>query len=192
MNWLIPLLSGAGNGLLGGRYLHEKLGRKKRLFWLLLAGLHELCWLVSFFGREPGAKSFFCGFLASDLILLSVMDLETRQIPAELLGYLLILAVWARLFLPGSIWYYGAGVLPAVFLWLFYLLWPKAYLGGGDIKLLGICGIFLGPEKITAALFGASALALLCWGAAGKEGERSRELAFGPYLSIAVFIAALC
>lgn len=76
---------------------------------------------------------------------------------------------------------------------LLITLLSKGAFGGGDIKLMAACGIFLGREVIVIsaviALFlgGAYSLFLL---AAGRAGRRT-SFAFGPFLCLGMVVGKL-
>lgn len=66
-------------------------------------------------------------------------------------------------------------------------------LGGGDIKLLGAVGFFIGWQNILLAIVLGSCIALICvkFLQAIKVKEADAPFAFGPYLSIAFIITAM-
>ncbi len=65
--------------------------------------------------------------------------------------------------------------------------------GGGDIKLMAVCGLILGWQNTLLAMF----IAIVLAGAYGvylmasKKIEKGGHIAFGPYLCVGVFIALL-
>lgn len=62
--------------------------------------------------------------------------------------------------------------------------------GSGDIKMMGAAGVFLGVSKIWSAfcssVFFAGFYLILCQIVKGDEGKRS--IAFGPFLSLGIFM----
>ncbi len=82
-------------------------------------------------------------------------------------------------------WVIGGGIgfgFPLLVTWLFYKIRGQVGLGGGDIKLYGILGIFLGPTGIVfniflscflGAILGLTFIAL-------KKMSREKPMAFGP------------
>lgn len=73
------------------------------------------------------------------------------------------------------------------------LVIPGAF-GGGDIKLMAVSGLFLGPSSIVCAML----LGLLTGGIYGavmlKSGKLGRkdQFAFGPFLALGLAAAACC
>jgi leader peptidase (prepilin peptidase)/N-methyltransferase len=70
--------------------------------------------------------------------------------------------------------------------YLFYKIKGQIGLGGGDIKLFGILGLYLGPEGIVQLIF----LSSLCGSIFGiiliafKKLPKDKPFAFGPYILI--------
>lgn len=86
-----------------------------------------------------------------------------------------------------------AGLL--VFAVVFERITGRASMGGGDVKLLAMCGLYLGLSATLIALMAACVLAL-----AGEamRARRSSDLrpdaffAFGPYIAVASCAVAVC
>lgn len=76
-------------------------------------------------------------------------------------------------------------------LMLLYLLSKGKAIGGGDIKLLAVSGIFLGRSKNILA-FILACFAVACFYPFRKKlfGKRKR-LAFGPYLSLGIMVSLI-
>jgi leader peptidase (prepilin peptidase)/N-methyltransferase len=118
------------------------------------------------------------------------IDFDHKILPDSLnlilLGLFLIYSFfhfhWTHWFLGGALGF----LFPLTITWVFYLLRGQVGLGGGDIKLFGILGIYLGPEQILKNIFlscfvGAIVGALLIWKSVIKKNE---PLAFGPFIII--------
>jgi prepilin signal peptidase PulO-like enzyme (type II secretory pathway) len=132
---------------------------------------------------------FSMGVFACFLCII-VIDARHKIIPN---GINLYLAITFFLFSVMSnsweFWLLGAviGILfPLTVTWIFYLLKGEVGLGGGDIKLYGALGLFLGPLGIVqniflscfvGALFGGSLLAF-------KVIDRKTPIPFGPFIII--------
>jgi len=80
--------------------------------------------------------------------------------------------------------------VPLLITWIFYKIRGQVGLGGGDIKLFGILGLYLGPVGIVfniflSSLFGALVGSLLI---AFKKLTKDKPMAFGPaIILVAVF-----
>ncbi len=133
----------------------------------------------------------FC-MCASILLVISVIDWRTYEIPMGcniLVGVLGII----HLFLDLAHWYQyviGFFVVSGLFL-IIYLVTRGRGIGGGDIKLMAAAGLLLGwQEALLALVIGAVAgsvihLTLM------KIKKKENILAFGPYLSLGIFISML-
>ena len=89
----------------------------------------------------------------------------------------------------GGVFGFGGFYLIAL---LFEKLSGKEGLGGGDIKLAGVCGLMLGWERLLLSLLVATLPAAIVMTVAtrGKEGEE-RQFPFGPFLVTGFAISLL-
>ncbi|MEG2770590.1 MAG: A24 family peptidase, partial [Oscillospiraceae bacterium] len=76
---------------------------------------------------------------------------------------------------------------------LIFALVIKGSFGGGDIKMMAICGFFLGWKNTLFATFvgfivGGIAVVLML---AFKKVKKGMHIPFGPWLAIGVFVAML-
>jgi prepilin signal peptidase PulO-like enzyme (type II secretory pathway) len=138
-------------------------------------------------------------WIASILLAISIIDYKTFIIPFPLifsafLGLLLYILLntgqW-RISLWGGIM--GVGYLSLVFL-LTSALFNKQTLGFGDLQLITITGMWLGPVNVLLSIFLSAIFALIMWGIISlfKGFDRNRAMPFGPYLSgSAIFLYIL-
>jgi leader peptidase (prepilin peptidase)/N-methyltransferase len=128
--------------------------------------------------------------LTSILIVVSFIDIEHQIIPNKLIIFTLVIGI---IFLPiSSISFMNAliGMILGGGTLLLLALAPGV-LGGGDIKLMFVLGIFLGARGVLFALFLAFVIAsiisilLLIF----KIKKRKDYIPFGPFLAIGSFIA---
>jgi leader peptidase (prepilin peptidase)/N-methyltransferase len=129
------------------------------------------------------------------LVPCALIDLERRIIPNRITGPASVLAIALGLALdPGGeprrlLWAAIAGG----FLLITALAHP-AGMGMGDVKLLGMMGLFLGAPVVVAlivALLGSAATGILLARRHGVAVARKTGLPFGPYLAVGGIIAAL-
>lgn len=136
------------------------------------------------------------GLCGSVLIILSVIDLRTFEIPIQLNVSILLLGL-IRLGLDYENWlqYVIGFISVSGFLYLVLLLstWilKKEGIGGGDIKLMAAAGLLLGWKLIVLSLMLGCILGSIIHVTimAVKKGEQM--LAFGPYLSLGIIIAMI-
>lgn len=139
--------------------------------------------------------SLWCVFMLY-LIIAAFIDFDTEMIPNSLnvaglvagLAYLALNLSDAFNLLLGAV--VGGGILLAFDL-LARLILKKPGFGGGDIKLMAVCGLFLGWYGALAALWlavaagGAFAVFLLLT----KRAGRGSYFAFGPFLCAGAAVA---
>lgn len=158
----------------------------------LIEAANGVLWCLAFsrFGLAP--DFLLASLLCSALLMLSVVDARTREIPPGANVFLFALGA-LRALLHFSDWtQYAIGLFAvSVPLLLVYLLSKGRAIGGGDIKLMAACGLFLGWKQIVFAFFLACVLGTLVHLPLMALKKAGRELAMGPYLSAGVFIALL-
>ncbi|MBP3339610.1 MAG: prepilin peptidase [Lachnospiraceae bacterium] len=136
----------------------------------------------------------FC-LCTSALLVLSVIDWRTYEIPVQLNIFILITGI-ARVInyrnnsdeiielLIGMI------AVSVPLLLLFYLTKGRG-IGGGDVKLMAAAGLLVGVGNIVLALVLGCVIGSIIHIALMKICKRDNVLAFGPYLSIGIFITML-
>jgi len=129
------------------------------------------------------------------LVPCALIDLEQRIIPNRITGPAAVLALGLGLAL-------DAGGEPRRLLWAaiaggFLLIASFANpsgMGMGDVKLLGVMGLFLGRPVIVGlllALFGTVVAGIVIARRHGVRAARKTGLPFGPYLALGGLVAAL-
>jgi len=212
-NDLIPLWSYIR---LGGRCRYC---RSPIPFWLPLVELTTglMFVLISYlFGLTSGIGfsaanivSLFHYFLVSSLLLVIFFsDLKYHLIYDQIVYTAIGIALLYHLlclFMPNVLpithyalpitHYFLSAFFSAAFFYLLYALGPKIFhqdtMGLGDVKLAFLMGLLLGYPKIIIALY----LAFLTGALVGvililvKKAERKSQIAFGPFLVGATFVA---
>ncbi len=144
--------------------------------------------------RQSAAAAVLSGLLVLLLVPCAVVDLEHRIIPNRLTGYGSLAALVLGLTLNPAgepqrlLWAAIAGgfLLAAA-------LANPAGMGMGDVKLLGMMGLFLGRPVIVAlllALVGTVVTAGVLAARRGVRATRKTGLPFGPYLAAGGIVAA--
>ena len=130
--------------------------------------------------------------MTSGLIVLSVIDWRSYEIPASVNVYLFVLGV-ATLVLDFRDWQrhiFGAACVSGI-LALVYVLSNGALIGGGDVKLMFTCGLIIGWYRIILAFFLACIVASIAHLILMRVKNAGNVLAMGPYLSAGIFLSAL-
>ena len=128
----------------------------------------------------------------SALLALSVIDLRTFEIPVGFNIFILVLGVVRAIYDYEHIVTYLIGmVCVSGFLFILFLLTGGRGIGGGDIKLMAAAGLLIGWKNIIIALFLGCILGSIIHIALMIILKKERMLAFGPYLSLGIFLAML-
>ena len=129
--------------------------------------------------------SIFSAFLVHFIV-----DLKHQILPDSINVFLgCLFFVVALVTKPWTHWLIGFGLglgFPLLVSWLFYLLRGQIGLGGGDIKLYAVLGIYLGPIAVLQNIF------LSCFLGAivgiilmlTKVIKKENPIAFGPFIII--------
>lgn len=128
------------------------------------------------------------------LLAITMIDYDTMEIPNGLVLALFV-PIIGMMFLPSEITILERVIgffVVSLPMYLLTRLIPDCF-GGGDIKLIAVCGILLGWKLTLLATFislllgGGNAIYLLL----KKKTEKSSYMAFGPYLSIGIMVSLL-
>ncbi len=139
---------------------------------------------------------FYYSLFVCLLIIVIFVDLKHMIIPDEIsIGG--IIAGFVMSFFSSNIRWeqsligilIGGGILYAIIL-IYYLFTKKEGMGGGDVKLLGMIGAFLGYKSIFFVIFSASLIGTVIAVPFMIIKRKSKNFAipFGPFLSIGALI----
>lgn len=184
---LIPVLSWL---LLRGKC--RRCGKKISIQYPLVELADGFLYLFIFYANGINAVSVLYCLMASALLVLSVIDARTCEIPVGLNLFLLALGC-VRIALDREHWpVYAAGFFAiSIFLELIRLLSKGKAIGGGDVKLMAAAGLLLGWKKIILAFFIGCIAGAVIHTIRMKISGAGRILALGPYLSAGILLSAL-
>ena len=189
MKWydMIPVFSWL---LLGGKCRSCK--SKISLQYPVIELLNGILYVVICLVNGMDLFSLIYCLMTSALLTLSLIDWRTYEIPPGINGFLFILGVAAAVLDRGNLLSHLAGmVCVSGFLGILYLISRGRAIGGGDIKLMFVCGLILGWKQIILAfLLGCIIGSVIHLIRIRVQGE-GHVLAMGPYLSAGIFLAAL-
>jgi leader peptidase (prepilin peptidase) / N-methyltransferase len=133
-----------------------------------------------------GAPGLIGAFTAAVLIVLSVIDLDSRRLPNRIVLPSAGLVLAARLASTPEHWkaWIGASLGAFACFLVLALIYP-AGLGMGDVKLALLLGAALGGAVLPALLVGALAAGVAGVVVLARQGlgARRRALPFGPFLA---------
>lgn len=146
-------------------------------------------------GQSTVATAVLRAVMVALLVPCALIDIERRVIPNRITGLGSLAAIAIGLVL-------DAGGEPRRVLWAgiaggFLLISALAYpagMGMGDVKLVGMMGLFLGPAVVVAllvALLGNVCAAAVLAVRHGLRAALKTGLPFGPYLAVGGLLAAL-
>ena len=125
--------------------------------------------------------------LISLLIIIVVSDLHYMLIPNKVLLFFVSIVVPMRIFIPMDPWWEPvAGFILGFSLLFLIALVTKGGMGGGDVKLFAVLGLFLGWQGVLicfffSCLYGALIGGLALW--LGKV-KRREPIPFGPFIAL--------
>ena len=139
-------------------------------------------------------KIFIASLFLFLLLVMAWIDGKTRKIPDRSIGALIIIGIVMFFVFPEiglSERISGAFCISVPFLFI-NLLIPGSF-GGGDIKLMAVCGAILGRRGIVDAFVIAVFISgvYVAWSLARKKMNRSSCFAFGPFLCFGISVT-LC
>ena len=189
---LVPLLSWV---LLRGKCRHcqQPIG----FIYPVVEMATALLWLVCFL--RLGLTPFLPVMLAitTALLIMAFIDAKTKEIPDGIQWFLLGIGIIWNIYAAKA----GYNVFQENFFGLFAVSVPLFFIavlsrggmGGGDIKLMAVCGFIIGWELIFLALALASIIgtALMLPRYLLRRDEASRIVPFGPFLAVGIFLSAV-
>lgn len=151
-----------------------------------------ILYLLVFYVNGFQISSFLYCFLASALIVLSVIDFRTFEIPIGINIFIFVLGV-IRVITDYENWLlYVIGFFAvSSFMAIVILLTKGKGFGGGDMKLMASAGLLIGWKDIVLAFFLGCIIGSICHVTRMAITKADHVLAFGPYLAIGIFITAL-
>jgi len=186
-NDLVPLFSYL---FLHGRC--RKCNKKLSVQYPLVEAINGILYVVIVIFNGWVWDSLILCLLVSALLVLSVIDFKTYEIPLGINIYILALGLITTLidytnFLDHVIGFFAVSVV------LYFLIWVSKgrAIGGGDMKLMATCGLLLGWKLIILAFLLGCILGALIHVIRMKVSKIDHVLAMGPYLAAGVFIASL-
>lgn len=162
----------------------------------IVEALNGIMWVLTFIICGWSVDSILICLVISALIVLSVIDWRTYEIPFGINVCIFLLGVvrlvykcikaGTRATLPEYIIGFFA---VSLFLFLIFLITKGKGIGGGDIKLMAASGLFLGWKlSLLSLIFGCFFGSVIHIARMKLSGE-GRVLAMGPYLSAGILVA---
>lgn len=184
---LVPLFS-----YLALRGKCRKCGSRISVQYPLVEALNGGLYLLIFWRYGLSVDSLLYCLLFGALIVLSVIDFRTYEIPVGINIFILTLGL-IRMVTDLSHWLsYGIGLLSvSVPLLLTYLVTKGRGIGGGDVKLMAAAGLLIGWKLNVLGFLLGCILGSVIHVCRMKLSGEGRTLAMGPYLAMGIAISVL-
>ncbi|HEX3076747.1 MAG TPA: prepilin peptidase [Lachnospiraceae bacterium] len=158
--------------------------------------LVELCngvlYIIIFLANGFHIESVLYCLATSTLLVISFIDFKTFEIPPMcnlIIGVLGIIELGLHI---GDWKLYIIGFFAvSTFLLLIFWITKGRGIGGGDIKLMAAAGLLLGWKLVIVAFLWGCILGSIIHILRMKISREENVLAFGPYLSMGVFLAMI-
>jgi prepilin signal peptidase PulO-like enzyme (type II secretory pathway) len=141
-----------------------------------------------------GAAGLIAAFTCAVLVVLSIIDFESRRLPDRIVLPSAALVLAARLVTAPEHWgaWLGAS-LGAAACFLVLALVSSGGLGMGDVKLMLLLGAALGGAITSALVIGTLAGAAAALVLIARDGRRAlrRRIAYGPFLAFGAIAVLL-
>ncbi len=158
----------------------------------IVEAVNGLLYLVVFLVNGLNIESIIYCLLSSALIVLSVIDWRTYEIPLGINLFILVLGILHLLIDLKSWQKYVVGFLcVSLFLWILFVVSKGRAIGGGDVKLMAVAGLLIGWQNIILAFFIGCIIGSVIHLTRMKISGAERVLAMGPYLAVGIFISTL-
>jgi leader peptidase (prepilin peptidase)/N-methyltransferase len=158
----------------------------------IIEATNGVLYLLVFIINGFSVQSILYCLLMSALLVLSVIDWRTYEIPVGINIFILCLGILQVITDYKGWMNYLAGFLcVSILLELILLISRGRAIGGGDVKLMAAAGLLLGWKRIILAFFLGCIVGSVIHLLRMKLSGADRVLAMGPYLSLGIAIAAL-
>lgn len=170
------------------RYCGAKLAKQYPAVEFLNGALYVVVFAVHGLSLE---SVLYC-FLTSALLVLSVIDYRTLEIPIKINFVILMIGILHVVIDLQNVIHYVIGFFSVSLFLLFCLILTRGRgIGGGDIKLMAVAGLCLGWQNIVLALVIGCVVGSVIQCIIIAVTKNKTKFAMGPYLSFGIFVAML-
>lgn len=170
------------------RYCKTKLSAQ----YPVIEAANGLMWLAIFFINGISIETLLICAMSSGLLAMSVIDWRTYEIANGWHFYFASIAAIQMALVPSQWLDYVIGFFcVSIPLATIYFISGGRAIGGGDVKLMAACGLFLGWKNAILALLIGCIVGSIVHIIRMKVSGANRVLAMGPYLAIGILSASL-
>lgn len=170
----------------------RKCSEKISIQYPIIECLNGILYVLIFMTHGFWIESIIFCALTSALIVLSVIDFRTFEIPIGINIFIGILGmIRVALDLENIVEYIIGFCCVSGFLLFIYFLTKGRGIGGGDIKLMAVCGLILGYKFIILGFILGCIIGSVIHLIRMKISNKDHILAFGPYLAMGIVLSLL-
>ena len=158
----------------------------------IIEALNAVLYFVVFYVNGITFQSSIYCFVTSALLVISVIDFRTFEIPLGLTIFIGVMGIVcaAMDYKPISLYIIGMCSV-GLFLEILFILSNGNWIGGGDATLMRAAGLVVGWKKIIVAFFLACILGAVIHSIRMKVSDEDHVLALGPYLAMGIYIVMI-
>lgn len=154
----------------------------------IVEALNALLYLLIFYVNGNNYDSVMYCFVTSALLVISVIDFRTYEIPARLTIFIAAMGIVCTAMDYHQIPLHIIGMCSVgLVLEILFIISGGNWIGGGDATLMMAAGLVLGWKKIVAAFFIACILGAVIHSIRMKVSHADHVLALGPYLAMGIY-----
>ena len=158
----------------------------------IIEALNAVLYFVVFYVNGITFQSSIYCFVTSALLVISVIDFRTFEIPLGLTIFIGVMGIVCAAMDYKHISLYIIGMCSVgLFLEILFILSNGNWIGGGDATLMMAAGLVVGWEKIIVAFFLACILGAVIHSIRMKVSDEDHVLALGPYLAMGIYIVMI-
>lgn len=167
----------------------RKCGEHISMQYPIVEALNAVLYFCIFYVNGNNYTSVVYCFVASALVVISVIDFRTYEIPLGLTIFIAGMGVVATAIDYQHIPTHIIGMCSVgLVLEILFIVSGGNWIGGGDATLMMAAGLVLGWQKIIVAFFLACILGSVIHSIRMKVSEVDHVLALGPYLAMGIYI----
>lgn len=171
----------------------RKCGSKISIQYPLVELINGVLWVLIFLHYGFQLNSVMYCVLISILIVISVIDFRTYEIPPVLNGIIGVLGIIQVIINKDNWLNYVIGFFSvSVFLLILYYVSKGRAIGGGDVKLMAVAGLVLGWQITWFSFVVGCLLGSIIHSIRMKVSKEGSMLAMGPYLAGGILCGLLC
>lgn len=162
-------------------------GEKISVQYPVIEAVNGILWMISFACFGFTWDTLLVCFLVSALLVLSIIDFRTYEIPIGINVFICLLGIIRLVINYENRGEYISGLFViSVPLFIIFLISGGRAIGGGDVKLMAVAGLFLGWKMIIPAFMLGCLYGSVIHIIRMKLQGEGKVLAMGPYLSMGI------